>query len=277
MFKKSFEIAWLSLRAHASLAALNGYMLHLAHKTLGINNYRSDSISGEGHWCRLLMKRFRPEVIFDVGAHQGNYARMVRREGFTGKLFLFEPHPESFRKLSKGIKADDRTHLFHIGFSNQEGESLLFDYAGEKGGGSEHASLFSEVIKDLHGSGDAHGVKVTLESLDHFTEVHGVDRISLLKIDTEGNEYRILQGASRLLREGRIDLIQFEFGEMNVASRVFFKDFYDLLNPQYRIYRLLPGDLLPIGRYNARHHEIFVYQNLVAVHRSLEDRLDRRS
>lgn len=254
---------------------MNRYVLHLSHKTLGINNYRSERISGERHWCRTLLERFQPEVIFDVGAHQGNYARMVRREGFKGELFLFEPHPETFGKLSQGITADDRTRLFHIGFSDREGESLLFDYAGERGAGSEHASLFPEVIKDLHGSREAHGVRVRLESLDHFTQVHGVDRISLLKIDTEGNEFRILQGAARLLSEGRIDLIQFEFGEMNVVSRVFFKDFYDLLNPQYRLYRLLPGALLPVGPYNPRYHEIFVYQNLVAVHRSLEDRLAR--
>jgi hypothetical protein len=74
---------------------------------------------------------------------------------------------------------------------------------------------------------------------------------------------------AELLQENRIDIIQFEFGEMNIASRVFFKDFYDLLSGQYHLYRLLPNGLLPLEPYNARRHEIFIYQNIIAINRRM--------
>ena len=52
-----------------------------------------------------------------------------------------------------------------------------------------------------------------------------LERLNLLKIDAEGNEYKILLGAKQALQANIIDVIQFEFNEMNVISRVFMKDF----------------------------------------------------
>lgn len=45
------------------------------------------------------------------------------------------------------------------------------------------------------------------------------------------------------------------------------KDFYDIL-PQYDFYRLLPKYLMPLGEYRALTHEIFAYQNIVAIRRN---------
>ncbi len=270
MLKTLFERIWLFVFAHAGLRRLNQYWMNLTQKSLGINNYKSDAISGERFWARQVIRKFKPAVVFDIGAHTGEYARMMRREGFDGQLFLFEPHPRTFARLAENVPRDDKTHLFNLGFSDREGGQLLFDY-GDQGGdsGSEHASLFAGVITDMHGSASTGGVEVMLEALDSFCQKKGIDRISLLKIDTEGNEFNILQGATELLKRQQIDLIQFEFGEMNVVSRVFFKDFFDLLNGQFRLYRLLPNGLLPVEVYNARQHEVFIYQNLVGIRRGL--------
>jgi FkbM family methyltransferase len=267
VLKNIFEHIWLRLFAHRRLARINHYRLSLAQKSLGINNYMSDAISGESYWCQLMLQQFKPSVIFDIGAHKGDYAKMFRQHGYAGKIYLFEPHPETFKVLSQHISADEATSLFNIGFSDTAGSHLLFDHAGDSG--SPHATLFSSVITDLHGSEHASSVAVELQTVDQFAAVNKIDRISLLKIDTEGNEYKILLGASKLLQENRIDIIQFEFGEMNVASRIFFKDFYDLLSGQYHLYRLLPNDLLPLEPYNARRHEIFIYQNIIAVNRKM--------
>lgn len=49
---------------------------------------------------------------------------------------------------------------------------------------------------------------------------------------------------------------------MNVASRVFLKDFFGLL-PDYNFYRLLPHGMIRLS-YNA-YHEIFKFQNIVAI------------
>ena len=86
-----------------------------------------------------------------------------------------------------------------------------------------------------------------------------------LKIDVEGFELEVLRGAQRMLSEGRIVAIQFEFNEMNVVGRVFVGDFFHLLGPTYTLYRLLPHGLMPIIGQNHWWNEQFIYQNLFAL------------
>jgi hypothetical protein len=141
-----------------------------------------------------------------------------------------------------------------------EGSFTLYDYADNDG--SEHASLHRGVIEQIHnGSVVEHQVKVV--SLDDFAVREGIERIALLKIDTEGHEFEVLRGATRLLKNGKIDIIHFEFNEMNVVSGVFFKNIWDFL-PEYNFYRMLPDGLVQIKNYNPVFCEIFAYQNIVA-------------
>ena len=93
---------------------------------------------------------------------------------------------------------------------------------------------------------------------------HGVDKIDLLKIDVEGFELQVLLGAQRMLSEGRIDAIQFEFTQLNVVSRVFVDDFFRLLGTGYTLHRLLPHGLMPMIDKNHWSNEQFGYQNLFA-------------
>ena len=94
--------------------------------------------------------------------------------------------------------------------------------------------------------------------------------IRLLKIDTEGSELKVLLGAAKTLQAQRIDMIQIEFNEMNVVSRVFFRDYFQLLR-EFDIYRLLPGELLPLRDYRPLYCELFAFQNLLAVRKGLPD------
>ena len=84
------------------------------------------------------------------------------------------------------------------------------------------------------------------------------------KIDVEGNEFSVLRGMKMALLSGKVNAIHFEFNEMNVMSRIFFKDFYDFLT-DYQFYRMLQDGLVEIGEYNPLFCEIFAYQNIVAI------------
>jgi len=56
---------------------------------------------------------------------------------------------------------------------------------------------------------------------------------------------------------------------MNVYSRVFFRDFYELL-VNYNFFRMLPDGLIFLGKYNPIFQEIFAYQNIVAIRKDLK-------
>ncbi|MBK9337064.1 MAG: FkbM family methyltransferase [Lewinellaceae bacterium] len=267
MIKTYFERIWLALFAHPSFSRFNHYMMNLFQKNIGINNYKSDNISGETFWANYIMENYSVDLIFDIGAHKGDYANMFRSAGYLGEIYMFEPNPETYEELVNRTNTSNHNYHFNIGFSDVKGFRLIFDY--DIKGGSPHASLFSKVITDMHNSENTKSLEVNLMTLDEFTDEHKINKISFLKIDTEGNEFPILKGAKKLLRDDKIDLIQFEFGEMNVISGFFFKDFFDLLSEKYLLYRLLPNALLPLNNYNARNCEIFIYQNIIAVHKNL--------
>src|SRR5206468_12328519 len=117
--------------------------------------------------------------------------------------------------------------------------------------------------------------KTKIVTIDEFAKKRGIEEMELLKIDVEGAELDVLQGASGLITEHRIRAIQFEIGGINAVQRTWVHDFYDLLNG-YSFFRLLPRGLLPLGQYRPTTHERFQFQNLVALSTECAKALQRR-
>lgn len=234
---------------------------------MGVLNYKDARQSGEARFLHDWLARVGGEEgeIFDVGANQGDYVRAVHASHPRLRVHAFEPHPETFRKLVDRTRGANVVPV-NAGVGDATGELELYDYEGQDG--TSHASMYREVIERIHG-GRASSVRVPVITLDEYARRNGIRRIALVKIDTEGNEYRVLLGMRELLRDGAVRAIQFEFNQMNVASRVFMRDFLDLLQG-YDMYRLLPHGLLRMDPYIPVYSEIFAFQNIVAIQRSPE-------
>lgn len=244
----------------------NKFLYMLSLRGMGILNFENKMISGEEHFLKQFLKGVERPIIFDVGANMGDYASLVKDICPTAEVYCFEPHPETFEKLSKkaeryGFKA------FNVGCSNENTKLHLYDYA--ESSVTSHASLYKEVIENIHKS-NSRAFMVDIIRLDDFVAEHNVEEIYLLKIDTEGHELKVLEGIQSYLSSRKVKAIHFEFNEMNVESRVFFKDFYDMLS-DYLFYRMLPDRIVQLGDYNAILCEIFAFQNIVAIHRDMRD------
>ena len=109
--------------------------------------------------------------------------------------------------------------------------------------------------------------EVNLLTVEEFCRQKNIDGVDFLKLDVEGHELAVLAGAGNMLLTGKIKYIQFEFGGCNIDSRTFFRDFYNLLNPRYQIYRVLTDGLKPISAYRET-DEIFVTTNYFAAIRN---------
>ena len=141
----------------------------------------------------------------------------------------------------------------------------LFDYKSNNG--SSHATLYENVIKDLHKE-DSISHEVDIIFLDEFLKDQMVEEVDLVKIDTEGNEFNVLVGLKDYIQKRKIKAIHIEFNEMNIISKSTFKELWDFL-PQYNFYRLLPGGgLLPIKNYSPLWTEIYAFQNLIVIHKN---------
>lgn len=214
--------------------------------------------SGEAVLIRRLLDSSRapgdPLCVFDVGANEGSFVALVRgglrREGLGRtpfRIHAFEPGPETYRLLQASAGGAPEVTLNQTALGSAEG-SLPF-YSDRPG--SPLASLYP---RDLSRFGIAmdHVETVPVTTLDRYCESHGVARIDLLKLDVEGHELEVLRGAARMLGERRIRMVTFEFGGCHVDSRVFFRDFHELLTAAGlgRIYRITPsGHLSPVGPY----------------------------
>jgi len=220
--------------------------------------------SGEAFVLDLLERRSRargrgPALIFDVGAHEGEYTTLVReRQGPEARVHAFEPSPRAFGHLARRHGQDQHVALHNVGLSDRPGEATLF------------STDPGSTISSLH-SGDATGDSresetCRLTTLDLHCASLGIEFIDLLKMDVEGNEFQVLKGASGLLDRRAIVLIQFEFGEAQINARRFFKDIFQLLHPRYRLHRVLRNGLQPIDRYEIV-HEVFRTTNYLAIAR----------
>lgn len=242
----------------------NKFLYELGSRGIGIRNYEDDYISGEAHFIRSVTRR-NPLLVLDIGANTGNYSKRILQDNPQARIYALEPHPDNFRKLSSAID--------HAGFTAinsaagaKPGHLVLYDY--DQSEGSQHASIYKEVIEDIHAA-SSRKLEVEVTTVDSLVKHEAIEKIHLLKIDVEGNEFQVLLGARETLARDMIDIIHFEFNEMNVVSRTFFKDFIDLLT-EYRFFRMLPDGLIPLGQYRAASHEIFSYQNIVAVNINTE-------
>lgn len=237
----------------------NKFIYLLGLRGLGIYNYKSDKQSGEADFLKCHLANVKRGVVLDVGANVGSYAKGLRALNPDVPIYCFEPHPHTFNKLRSTVEYLEISS-FNVGVGSANGVLNLYDY--ENDDGSEHASLFKDVIEKIHDR-KAVGHAVKIITLNEFAESENIERVYLLKIDTEGNELAVLKGFEPYIVSNRVDLIHFEFNEMNVISRVFFKDFWDFL-PNYNFYRMVQDGLVPIKNYNAIYCEIFRYQNIVA-------------
>ncbi len=154
------------------------------------------------HW-----PQWRPRVIFDVGANVGQTVARLRPLFPAATIHSFEPVPATFTALQTKTRGDANVHCHALALADRAGETWIQLHES-----SDQNSL----VPELSGTTGANGPKVRLEldTLAAFCARNGITRIDLLKIDVEGFEMAVLQGAAPLLAAGAIDYLVIEAGLM---------------------------------------------------------------
>lgn len=255
---------------------LNIDLIRVSYKNIGILNYETMIETGE----QFLISKVLPCLIsskaptlFDVGANVGDVSVAFRSAFSNAEIWAFEPNPITYKRLVENLK-DINIRCQRIGLGSKVGTCLLHSYSQDPISG--HASLYQNVFElykayGVKGADQIEAFECDIATIDSFCRANSIEQIHFLKIDVEGHELEVLKGATTSLSAGNIAVIQFEFTDCNVLSRVFLKDFYDLL-PNYYFYRLNKSALVPLREYSTR-HEIFQFQNIIAVHKDLETRI----
>ena len=150
------------------------------------------------------------EEAIDVGANIGlTVSMMALALGPKGHAIAFEPGPESWRILTTNVAAWAGYDLAPIsivrkGLSDRTGSASMHESI-DLGGFSLEDEPPGPVRIRPEGSS---GITIELTTLDAF--LPGNSGIGLIKIDVEGHELQVLEGAKRLLEQKRIRDIVFE-------------------------------------------------------------------
>lgn len=193
-------------------------------------NYELDS-NGEAQVLRRLAP-FEPRVIVDGGANVGDWSLAAHTLCAQAQLHAFEISPPTFQTLKTRLSGRERVRLHNLGLSDEPGEVTLHHYA--------NAPALSTVTDYPHPF-ESQPLAARVVRGDDFLGDLGVSHIDLLKIDVEGMEERVLRGFERLLRSRAVDLVQFEYGRVNILNHFLLADFHAFFKQRgYRVGKLYP-------------------------------------
>ncbi len=186
-------------------------------------------------------------------------------------MYAFEPSNSSFEKLRLNTKDLGNIFPFQMGLSATDCELdiLVSDSVPQKSSvEAESAKATSPQIDDYRKE------RQRFVRGEVFCRDQGLEHIHFLKVDTEGHDLQVLAGFERMIANGSVDVIQFEYNRLNIFTKYTLHDFYNMLNENftqcgYSIGRIYPSGVL-FKSYSV-YDENFVDGNFLAVRTALPD------
>ena len=158
---------------------------------------------------KILNNNSKTELtVFDIGCFQGNFSRNLKKEiKKKTNFFLFDPNPnliiKDFQYKKLAFSNDKGTKKFYLNnFFPSSGASLNTIHVNDKLWNFTRKLITGNLNKRFE------SFDVKTDTIDNFCNEQGIDFIDILKIDTEGSELEVLEGAKNMLNKTNIILIE---------------------------------------------------------------------
>lgn len=147
------------------------------------------------------------DVVIDVGAYIG-YFSLLASEGVGDKgcVYAFEPVPRNYERLMRNLKANQvkNVNAYNFGLSDKN-ETLPLSIPRDIPAESTLCeSNWTEISKGVEIQKDV--VKAKLTPFDRFVEHEGLKGVTIIKIDVEGAELKVLKGMRNVLKSNNLEL-----------------------------------------------------------------------
>ena len=206
----------------------------------------------EKHELDFYLSRVREgDIIFDVGANVGLYARLgAKKVGPTGRVHAFEPSPLTLKFLKMNCADLSNLTIVEKAISDHPGETTLYVETSDLG----CSSLLAKTQE---------GVRVTVTTVDEYLSTLPLQRVDFIKMDIEGFEQEALRGMKRALQLKPTVLMEFNPSFLRQHGRdpeAFLKEIHSVF-PSVRYIHESTGELLPLKECADLGHQIIA--NLV--------------
>lgn len=150
----------------------------------------------EPELVELLRLVLDPAMTFvDVGAQVGYFSTAAAAlVGRAGAVHSFEPDPDCFSMLQRNARAYSWLRVYNSAVADFTGETSF--YRSPKLDESGWGAMFDE-------GGGRTRINVRVRTLDGWGAAEGIEKIDVIKIDVEGAEYRVLEGARNVIAATR--------------------------------------------------------------------------
>lgn len=156
--------------------------------------------------CRFRsIERMGIDLVFDIGANVGQYAMELRRHGYRGRIISFEPLPDAFAALSAHASGDPLWDVRNAAVGAEPGRLPMHVSANSVSSSLlEVTEASTAAAPESRASGTVEVEVVTLDK--PLAEARGAK--ILLKVDTQGYEWPVLQGCGATL--GHVAMLDVE-------------------------------------------------------------------
>lgn len=174
-------------------------------KLLRLETDGGDVVAGMIYWLGLdgfegaSMRVFHnllahSRTVIDIGANTGIYALLAGLDNENRDVYAFEPMPNVFNGLQVNIAKNNLSNVHGIqsAVTNFSGHTKFYTYD------SVRLPYISSTKKIHSGSRE---IDVAATTLDSFVTRNNISNIDLIKIDTEGTEHLVLEGAQQMLHD----------------------------------------------------------------------------
>lgn len=206
--------------------------------TTARGDVRNDpSSNGEYALVRRVVGLLRCEtkqIFLDVGANRGDWSAALLNacsaQGIVPIVHAFEPCSSTYMALSERFASAEDITEHRLALSDSSGTRELFVVAPLAGTNS---------LSSRHGGSPE---LVNVETVDKFLTANEIRHVTMVKTDTEGFDFAVMQGARIALSKRLIDLWQFEYNWRWIDCKRYLRDVFDLAATcGYHVGRVIPS------------------------------------
>ena len=163
--------------------------------------------------------------VIDIGAHKGEYISSIIKNFNISKAYCFEPNPKVFKILNNKISLNKKIELLNYGASNNSG-NILFNENIESSSSSinelnKNSNYYKKKFFLLNFLGlneVTKKIEIKVVTLSDFIVENNINKIDLLKIDTEGHEFQVLSGLKDKMHMINLIHIEHHFDDMIIKD-----------------------------------------------------------